>query len=160
MYTEYHIFHIWLPYVAKTKIIAQFLLYNRLPEIMFVHWLLLISPVMEKMRYNLSFSKIQNIVFTWMYYNILQKYQLNIDSLIKRNDFDVCLQVSVSQNRYIFSYFWKKLLSFGDPPMLVIPCRVGSVGSVSASRTVGREFASRSGHTKDHHKNGTNCLPA
>ena len=40
------------------------------------------------------------------------------------------------------------------------PCRVGSVGSVSASRTVGREYASRSGHTKDHHKNGTNCLPA
>ena len=38
--------------------------------------------------------------------------------------------------------------------------RVGSVGSVSASRTVGREFASRPGHTKDHHKNGTNCLPA
>ena len=32
------------------------------------------------------------------------------------------------------------------------PCRVGSVGSVSASRTVGREFASRPGHTKDHHK--------
>ena len=25
---------------------------------------------------------------------------------------------------------------------------------------VGREFASRPGHTKDHHKNGTNCLPA
>ena len=41
-----------------------------------------------------------------------------------------------------------------------VPCRVGSVGSVSASRTVGREFASRPGHTKDHHKNGTNCLPA
>ena len=40
------------------------------------------------------------------------------------------------------------------------PCRVGSVDSVSASRTVGREFASRPGHTKDHHKNGTNCLPA
>ena len=39
------------------------------------------------------------------------------------------------------------------------PCRVGPVGSVSASRTVGREFASRPGHTKDHHKNGTNCLP-
>ena len=31
---------------------------------------------------------------------------------------------------------------------------------VSASRTVGREFASRPGHTKDHHRNGTNCLPA
>ena len=40
------------------------------------------------------------------------------------------------------------------------PCRVGSVGSVSASRTEGREFASRPGHTKGHHKNGTNCLPA
>ena len=33
-----------------------------------------------------------------------------------------------------------------------LPCRVGSVGSVSASRTVGREFTSRPGHTKDHHK--------
>ena len=40
------------------------------------------------------------------------------------------------------------------------PCRVGSVGSVSASRMVGHEFASQLGHTKDHHKNGTNCLPA
>ena len=28
------------------------------------------------------------------------------------------------------------------------------------TRTVGREFASRPGHTIDHHKNGTNCLPA
>ena len=40
------------------------------------------------------------------------------------------------------------------------PCRVGLVVSVSAFHTVGREFASRPGHTKDHHKNGTNCLPA
>ena len=40
--------------------------------------------------------------------------------------------------------------------MVLLPCRVGSVGSV----LVGREFASRPGHTKDHHKNGTNCLPA
>ena len=31
---------------------------------------------------------------------------------------------------------------------------------VSASHTVGRGFASRWGHTKDHHKIGTNCLPA
>ena len=36
----------------------------------------------------------------------------------------------------------------------------GLVGSMSTSHTVGREFASRQGHTKDHHKNGTNCLPA
>ena len=39
-------------------------------------------------------------------------------------------------------------------------CRVGSVVSVSGSHTVGREFTSRPGHTKDHHKNGSNCLPA
>ena len=39
------------------------------------------------------------------------------------------------------------------------PCRVGLVVSVSASHTVGREFASRPGHTKDHHKNSTDCLP-
>ena len=37
---------------------------------------------------------------------------------------------------------------------------VGLVVSVSASHTVGREFASRPGHTKDHYKNGTNCLLA
>ena len=29
----------------------------------------------------------------------------------------------------------------------------------STSHTVGREFASRTGHTQDHHKNGTKCLP-
>ena len=40
------------------------------------------------------------------------------------------------------------------------PCRVGLVVSVSASHTVGREFASRQDHTKDHLKNCTNCLPA
>ena len=40
------------------------------------------------------------------------------------------------------------------------PCRVGSVGSVSTSRMVGREFASRPDHTKDHHKYGIICLPA
>ena len=45
-------------------------------------------------------------------------------------------------------------------PHYIGPHRVGSVGSVSASRTVGREFASRPGHTKDHHKNGTNYRPA
>ena len=40
------------------------------------------------------------------------------------------------------------------------PCRVGSVGSVSTSHTVGRGLASRPGHIKDHHTNGTNCLLA
>ena len=40
------------------------------------------------------------------------------------------------------------------------PCWVGLVVRVSASHTIGHGFASRPGHTKDHHKNGTNCLPA
>ena len=40
------------------------------------------------------------------------------------------------------------------------PCQVGLVVSVSASHTVGRGFASRPSHTKDHHKNGTDCLLA
>ena len=31
---------------------------------------------------------------------------------------------------------------------------------MSASHAVGRGFAFRSGQTKDHHKNGTNCLSA
>ena len=41
-------------------------------------------------------------------------------------------------------------------------CRVGLVHvvSVSAFHMVGLGFASQPGHAKDHHKNGTNCLPA
>ena len=68
--------------------------------------------------------------------------------------------------RYVFHMFSGQLISLTNPIHRIPghfvnkPCRVGSVGSVSASRTVGREFASRPGHTKDHHKNGTNCLPA
>ena len=31
---------------------------------------------------------------------------------------------------------------------------------MSASHAVGQVFASRQGHTKDHHNNGTSCLPA
>ena len=29
-----------------------------------------------------------------------------------------------------------------------------------ASHAIGHEFTPLQGHTKDHHKNGTNCLPA
>ena len=32
--------------------------------------------------------------------------------------------------------------------------------SMSASHAVGHGFEPRSGHTKDHHNNCTNCLPA
>ena len=39
-------------------------------------------------------------------------------------------------------------------------CWFGLVVSVAASHMVGRGFASQPDHTKDHHKNGTNCLPA
>ena len=41
-----------------------------------------------------------------------------------------------------------------------LPCRVDLVVSVSASHTVACELASRPGHTKEHHKNSTKCLPA
>ena len=44
--------------------------------------------------------------------------------------------------------------------IFILPCRVGLTVNVSTSHTVGRGFASCPGHTKDHHKNGTNCLPA
>ena len=40
------------------------------------------------------------------------------------------------------------------------PRRVGSVVSVPASPAVGRGCCPRPGHPKDHHENGTNCLPA
>ena len=42
----------------------------------------------------------------------------------------------------------------------VVPCHIGLVASVFASHAAGRGFASRPGHTKDLHNNGTNCLPA
>ena len=45
-------------------------------------------------------------------------------------------------------------------PLMRTLRRVSLVVSVFASHVVGRGFASPLGHTKDHHKNGTNCLPA
>ena len=39
-------------------------------------------------------------------------------------------------------------------------CLGGLVVSMTSSHAGRRGFASRPGHTKDHHKNGTNCLPA
>ena len=40
------------------------------------------------------------------------------------------------------------------------PLQVGSVVSVLASHAVGQGFTPQQGHTKDYHKNGTNCRPA
>ena len=51
-------------------------------------------------------------------------------------------------------------MTFNDLISNQVPCRVGLVVSVSVSHAVGREFASWPGHTKDHNKNGTNCLLA
>ena len=75
-----------------------------------------------------------------------------------------------SKEAYIFTQYptgkWKIFsasLFFSESVQHVFmgtPCQVGLVVSVSASHTVGGEFASRPGHTKDHYKNGTNCLPA
>ena len=39
------------------------------------------------------------------------------------------------------------------------PRPAGLVVSLSASHAVGRGFMPRTGHTKGHHRNGTNCLP-
>ena len=67
------------------------------------------------------------------------------------------------QNRIgIFQYVKSNFFQSSNNTFIFIrcPCRVGLVVSMSVSHRVGREFASRLGHTKDHHKNGTNCLPA
>ena len=56
-------------------------------------------------------------------------------------------------------YYFKKKIFCVVIYICIYIC-IRSVGSVSASRTVGHEFASRPGHTEDHHKNGTNCPPA
>ena len=55
-----------------------------------------------------------------------------------------------SLSEYVYSLYYETMKR----------CRDGLVVSVSASHTVGREFTSQPGHTKYHHKNGTNCLPA
>ena len=41
-----------------------------------------------------------------------------------------------------------------------LPRHDGLVICMSAFHKVGHGFASQSGHTKDHHKNGTDCLHA
>ena len=48
------------------------------------------------------------------------------------------------------------------PASCMTPASVKIFYRVGLAQSVGREFAtsSRPGHTKDNHKNGTNCLPA
>ena len=59
----------------------------------------------------------------------------------------------------IFTYIKQTFTKTQREILTTLQCRVGLVVSVSASHTVGRGFASQSGHTKDHHENGTYCLP-
>ena len=42
----------------------------------------------------------------------------------------------------------------------MLPRQVGLVVSMSTSQAVSCGFTPLTGHTKDHHKNGTNFLPA
>ena len=68
-----------------------------------------------------------------------------------------CVNIQIASQLSLFILF---ILTNKMHVKIHIPCRVGLVISVSASHTICHEFASRPGHTKDHHKNGTNCLPA
>ena len=93
--------------------------------------------------------------------NVSHKNILSIKSLFSfiLFKYQILHVYSTVSYRFITNLFYKTMSEI-TKLFCDWPCRVGSVGSVSASRTVGREFASRPGHTKDHHKNGTNCLPA
>ena len=66
--------------------------------------------------------------------------------------------MTICQVPFSFYIFTQRSDYFVQTPDTHTPCRVGSVGSRSASRTVGREFASRPGHTKDHHNKSANAL--
>ena len=76
--------------------------------------------------------------------------------LTKTSKFKAFTNKQFIHNLQLYIMNLKQCMNFS----MLKPCRVGLVVSVSASHTVGREFASRLGHTKDHHKNGTNCLLA
>ena len=65
----------------------------------------------------------------------------------------MCVCVCVCVCKYIYI-----LTTLNDDRIIVEPSRRGGlVVRVSAFHTVGHWYASRPGHTKDHHKNGTNC---
>ena len=66
----------------------------------------------------------------------------------------VCL-ISQSNDRYI----WQNDINV-DISIEKKKNRDGSVVSVSACHVEGHGNPSQPGHTKDHHKYGTNCLPA
>ena len=104
------------------------------------------------------------VQITFLFSFLMFKYEpclLKNTSLSNQSDCSILdYNVIKTPNEVQVLYLSVLLLYYVYFPSFVSPCRVGSVGSVSASRTVHREFASRPGHTKGHHKNRTNCLPA
>ena len=84
---------------------------------------------------------------------------LNYGIMVKLTDANYCIFVFIKYHYYCVGP-GARLRKPTTPELdLQGPCRVGLVVSVSASHSLDREFASRPGHTKDHHKNGTDCLP-
>ena len=105
-----------------------------------------------------------------VYYALMVEQTTNIEALfyIPNCDFNKVYLADydkVCYNTWIYlNVLWNMRLKLKNNVIaanrLEAPCRVGLVVSVCASHTVCRGFASRPGLTKDHHKNGTNCLPA
>ena len=111
---------------------------------------------------DIIFQRKKYIIFPWLYItytcyleeinfiNIIywiNKYYLLIVTLIN------CLILCV----FFILYLWFNNIFI---VFIFLPHRVGLMVGVSTSRAVGRGFVPRSGHTEDHHKNDTNCLPA
>ena len=88
----------------------------------------------------------------WRIFSSLSFHLCNKIYLLK---FDIT-QGPVASN---LNYQWMSLLTHY---VLIFHNHVGLALWLACPslNVVGCEFASRLGHTKDHHKNGTNCLPA
>ena len=91
--------------------------------------------------------------------------------LLKNNTFEIllpillpfsvtCQLIPSKKKKKNIHRIHEQNMQFLTSAKLFLPCRAGLVVSVSASHTVGRGFESWPGHTKHHHKNGANCLPA
>ena len=111
-------------------------------------WPLRGSPITLPLRHTSSvyIQDLHTIQWTYQDKIISVRYDSRIHCIKRRNSF--------SPHRPQPCFLFMPRLQWSGP------CRVGLVVSLSASHTVDHEFASRPGHTKDHHKNGTSCLPA
>ena len=64
--------------------------------------------------------------------------------------------INILKIRDTFKIYINHLWSF----IVIILHQYGLAVCMSASHEVGHRFVSQPGHTKDYHKNSTNCLPA